>query len=278
MATTTTRAIGHCQLCGHDQKLARGRLVRHGYRRPGGRALIGRCKGTGAPPYEVSCERLRELREDGREALAYHEDYLAKIKRGEVKSFTQLVRTKRGMEQRESSASALGEVAFQRALDELRSNVENEIRSDRSEIAYMTARIDAWRPKETRTVNEHERERKTAEERAERSRLRQEKEAQRSARVTEAEGKRQATRARRAAEGAEILRQLRELAAMADQSEARRQAVRLAKKLRSTHRWFWEENFDKDPTFEPSLLRLGLAEMRDRAEYGGTGMYAHYLF
>jgi len=281
MSTTTTRSLGHCQVCGHEQKIVRGRLVRHGYRRPGHGQIHGRCKGTDASPYEVSCDRLRQLREDRQEALADHESYLTKIKRGQVASFTQLVRTKKGMEQKEYSARAMDPVAFQHALDVLRSSVEREIASDRNDIVSMTMRIDAWRPRDVRTVSEHEQERRTTEEREERVRLKQEQEAQRTSRAVEAEGKRVTTEARRVVEAADILQQLRELAARPDhQGEAvRGQASRLMKKLRTPrYYWFWSMNVDRDPAFNEALLRLGLAEIRDHAEYGGKGTYVHWLF
>jgi len=142
-------------------------------------------------------------------------------------------------------------------------------------------RIDAWRPRDVRTVSEHEQERRTTEEREERVRLKQEQEAQRTSRAVEAEGKRVTTEARRVVEAADILQQLRELAARPDhQGEAvRGQASRLMKKLRTPrYYWFWSMNVDRDPAFNEALLRLGLAEIRDHAEYGGKGTYVHWLF
>jgi hypothetical protein len=218
-----------------------------------------------------------------KEALAYHQDYLAKIDRGDVTSFTRLVRTKRGFESREYSVREMGAPLFEVELQALRQDVVREIGDARADIAYMTARIDAWKPMPSRTVDEHEQERRTTEERVARSQLRQDKAAERLARAREAESKRETLRVQRAAEGAEILRQLREMAARSDhESEAvRSQAGRLAKKLRTPkYQWFWGTNIDRDPAFDASLLRLGLAEMRDYASRGagGTGMYVHYLF
>jgi hypothetical protein len=190
------------------------------------------------------------------------------------------VRTKKGVESREYSARAMEPAAFQQALNVLRSNVEREVASDRNDIQFMRARIEAWRPKDVRTVNEQDEERRTAEERTKRGRQKQEREAERAARAVDAETKRQATEARRVVERAEFLKQLYALAARPDHesAEVRGQAARLGKKLRGSYAWLWETHIDREPSFVDALLRLGLAEHRDAAEFGGTGTHVHYRF
>lgn len=44
------RHRGACQCCGHYQVVQRGRLVNHGYKRPGDGYLIGRCPGVDLAP------------------------------------------------------------------------------------------------------------------------------------------------------------------------------------------------------------------------------------
>ena len=48
--------IGTCSVCTSTQKLRNGRLVLHGYQRPGWGVIEGRCHGVAFPPYELSTE------------------------------------------------------------------------------------------------------------------------------------------------------------------------------------------------------------------------------
>jgi hypothetical protein len=52
---------GSCQGCFKQQKTRDGRLVLHGYKRPGHGYIIGNCWGHGYAPFEVSCERTKEF-------------------------------------------------------------------------------------------------------------------------------------------------------------------------------------------------------------------------
>jgi len=49
--------MGHCQLCGHFQKLPNGRLSLHGYNKQWG-FFSGTCPGSRALPYEVSTSEI----------------------------------------------------------------------------------------------------------------------------------------------------------------------------------------------------------------------------
>ena len=53
-ATAVTRYLGNCQVCEGDQKLHHGRMVHHGYKRPGDGFIV--CPGVHQVPYEVSCD------------------------------------------------------------------------------------------------------------------------------------------------------------------------------------------------------------------------------
>lgn len=53
-AATVTRHIGFCGFCENVQKLRNGKLVLHGYQRPGWGQTEGKCPGVGKEPYEVS--------------------------------------------------------------------------------------------------------------------------------------------------------------------------------------------------------------------------------
>ena len=52
---------GECQICQRRQILdSKGKLVLHGYARPGHGYIVGDCFGVGHPPWEVACDRLAE--------------------------------------------------------------------------------------------------------------------------------------------------------------------------------------------------------------------------
>jgi len=52
----TVGAVGTCAVCDKVQKLRNGRMVHHGYLRPGYGSIYGTCAGSKQPPYEVSPE------------------------------------------------------------------------------------------------------------------------------------------------------------------------------------------------------------------------------
>ena len=47
---------GHCAVCDSPQKIRSGRMVLHGYARPGTGYIVGACLGVGFPPYELSAD------------------------------------------------------------------------------------------------------------------------------------------------------------------------------------------------------------------------------
>lgn len=55
--TNKATHMGHCQLCGHFQKLPKGVLSLHGYSKEWG-FFSGTCSGSRALPYEVSTSEL----------------------------------------------------------------------------------------------------------------------------------------------------------------------------------------------------------------------------
>lgn len=83
-ALPRTRAnTGSCGVCFANVKLDGGRLVLHGYQRPGDGMAHGRCWGVGHEPFEVSPEATRDYTDRGltpkREAAERH---VAEIARG----------------------------------------------------------------------------------------------------------------------------------------------------------------------------------------------------
>jgi hypothetical protein len=63
-------ARGTCQVClmhfavrGQVRSGGKMSLVKHGYKRPGVGWLVGECKGTGHPPFELDCQLTRQWRD-----------------------------------------------------------------------------------------------------------------------------------------------------------------------------------------------------------------------
>lgn len=57
---TALRTLGHCQCCEGEFKLHKGRMVHHGYQRPGHGQIVGDCPAVDVLPYETSCAWLRD--------------------------------------------------------------------------------------------------------------------------------------------------------------------------------------------------------------------------
>jgi hypothetical protein len=146
---TVTRQVGECQICEHTQKLQGGRLVLHGYKRPGEGHVYGDCPGTGAEPYEVSCDAIKSYQRSLIErTLPSLEARIADIDSGKVTKVTR-VGTWGG-----AKDYAVGDPGFERALQDNRHDVENQISNVKHEIKRAERRIAAWAPKPIRTVEE----------------------------------------------------------------------------------------------------------------------------
>jgi hypothetical protein len=59
----TTRHLGTCAACEREIKVRDGKLVHHGYERPGIGYIVGDCLGVGYPPHELSPEVAQMLAE-----------------------------------------------------------------------------------------------------------------------------------------------------------------------------------------------------------------------
>lgn len=61
MPAVDAEPSGTCQICFRDQQTRKGRLVLHGYKRPGEGYIIGECWGVSYAPFEVSCDRTKQF-------------------------------------------------------------------------------------------------------------------------------------------------------------------------------------------------------------------------
>ncbi len=71
---------GTCQICFREQQTRAGRLVLHGYKRPGWGYTVGKCWGCDYAPFQVSCERTKQfIGEVLKPTLARFEAQLVKL-------------------------------------------------------------------------------------------------------------------------------------------------------------------------------------------------------
>lgn len=75
----TARYIGTCPVCLSQVKIRKGKLVHHGYQRPGYGYIVGDCFGVGFPPNETSPECAQEWLAVVNEELVSVEDQLARL-------------------------------------------------------------------------------------------------------------------------------------------------------------------------------------------------------
>jgi hypothetical protein len=145
-----TRYIGNCQICEGNQKLHNGRMVHHGYQRPGDGAIRGDCPGVDHVPYEVSCERVKGYRTGVERGLLLKKEYLANLQAGNVTHIVEFLR--RGLIEHVIGVTELSrwESIVNRTIQEIRYSIPQS----ENDIARCTRRIEAWKPMPIRTVEE----------------------------------------------------------------------------------------------------------------------------
>jgi hypothetical protein len=83
---TNPTISGTCGVCLQVQALRSGKLVLHGYRRPGYGHTEGRCRGVGTVPYELSVESCAAEQHRLQEKLADVNALIDKIDRGQLET------------------------------------------------------------------------------------------------------------------------------------------------------------------------------------------------
>ena len=135
---------GSCGVCFANVKLREGKLVLHGYERPGDGQIAGRCIGTGLLPYEVSTDGLEAKLDWMREELPGVVERIRRLENDEVGDFDFDRITKDGHERVEiRRGHPQFEMARQRELGEKRT------RRKRLEatIAVYEGLVAGWRPR-----------------------------------------------------------------------------------------------------------------------------------
>jgi hypothetical protein len=149
--TTKTRHLGHCQICDREQKLARGVLVHHGYRRPGSGRIRGTCYGVASPPYELSCELLKKHLPNVQVILQDKRDFLTRLENRQIPN---LVETRLTGETVEYVCGITSLFRWEEIFKRWVTAAKDDIYQLEREIARIERRIANWKPMPVRSVDE----------------------------------------------------------------------------------------------------------------------------
>ena len=175
------RYVGECQICEGQFKVQDGRVVLHGYKRPGDGYIIGECFGRNEPPYELSCAAIPGWLEGCKSSLMEAARYLDDLKSGKIDRFRmESGYTNQGYSHKpfEAVRSELDDYAWETNLKSRIYEVERAFRFWSREVERLTKRIANWRLKPLVEVDEEGR---TPVEKAERERRTSERQAARDA-------------------------------------------------------------------------------------------------
>lgn len=159
MTELKTRFVGNCPVCERDQRLRDGKMVHHGYLRPGDGFIHGDCPGVQFPAYELStlgCEHYLKGKQEQRVSLLA---FLGQLERGEIRTlhkevydgmsrFPKLVPVSADSQDPQELA------LFARLLKAKIGQTKGHITSCEFEITRMEKRIAAWTLKAVRTLEE----------------------------------------------------------------------------------------------------------------------------
>lgn len=255
----TTRYIGNCQICEGDQKLHDGRMVHHGYSRPGDGFIHGDCPGVSAPPYETSCDLLKTVKALAEQDLVAREGRLAKLKAGEVTHFTrgkdQYTTRGRVFVVEEYVAGVTEPYLFERELRSLTWECERGVEQTKAAIERFARRIESWKPAPVRTVEEEAAKARAG--REERAKVAAERRAMRQAEAERKKRKRDELEARRQGIKDDFVRKLTVLAETPADPGSLAEAQKIASELRKKkYSFIWGL---RDLKCEEACIRLGLA-------------------
>lgn len=162
MKETVTRYLGTCQICEQEQKLHDGKMVHHGFKRPGHGSIEGDCYGVYAVPYQVSCDLVKKYLSVVSEQIVSAEARLLALETpGTVKTLTKMSGPRSIY--RKTETYTLGETpmhVWNRELERAAADVRGRIYFMKKDITRLEARIAAWKPAPIRTIEEREAEEK----------------------------------------------------------------------------------------------------------------------
>ena len=147
--------IGTCGVCGRSIKVRNGKLVHHGYSRPGTGFIEGDCFAVGAEPYERSLTATTAYRALIQAKLDNEVSFLAKLQAGEVTYFTEIHQSYLVRGKFEVTEYALGVTADYEWRSKMKakiSEVQYKARLLREEVARLDKLVEGWTLKDVKEV------------------------------------------------------------------------------------------------------------------------------
>lgn len=146
--TTSTRYIGTCPVCSRDIKVRDGKLVHHGYERPGHGYIEGDCFGVGYEPHETSPKCAEEYRTHLASILGAK---LGELQRAPEKPELYVERT---FPERNLVKIAKGEPSFDMELKYYIRRLEQTIEHIRFDYKRVDGLLKDWTAQPLKTVEE----------------------------------------------------------------------------------------------------------------------------
>ncbi len=152
----TTRYLGNCQICEGDFKLHEGKMVHHGYKRPGDGYIHGDCVAVGQPPYEVSCEIIKSVIPQVKAQRDNQVKYLAKLENKEVLEISSIGydRWTKRITTETFYVTTMDPYRWERLEESKITETKGRILSLESEIKRFEKRVADWKPMPIRTTEE----------------------------------------------------------------------------------------------------------------------------
>jgi len=279
---TIVTILGTCGVCEREIAVQDGRLVHHGYRRPGDGQIHGDCFAVGYEPYERSTKACEDYRQMVAQSIPPLETRLAALEAGTVTYIRKVAIRKVAMDRRELIvteyvAGVSDYWTFAEAIRRETSEVRYALNAAQAEVARMQRLIDGFELRELGTetrAGQKTREEKEARaaERAAKRAAKAEKEAAKNAKKAAREAKAEAVKAKYRGELealAEKAEATDELQAPATRQEAKRIMERMEKECRKTPKVSF---YASDLGWDDVLVRVGLASRRE------DGWVQHELF
>ncbi len=146
-----------CQVCGRPIKSNTGVIAHHGYKRPGYGWQTSSCPGALYLPYEVSCDRLREVIGQVKNFVARQESILTEFVANPPQTLTvterrhsrdegKLVTYEKPAELSKYRACMPGTYECAHAYRVY--EIERELKAAKSDLAQMTTRLEQWQPQQ----------------------------------------------------------------------------------------------------------------------------------
>lgn len=151
-----------CQVCGRAIKANTGLIAHHGYKRPYEGWQTASCEGARYVPYEVSCDRLREVIEIIKKFVASQEEDLAVLVTTPPQTITVFERRgsyEKGIERTYTKPDDFEHLtAFELSMrshhpgtyvcawDDRKRNYEKTIRMAKADLQVMERRLNEWKP------------------------------------------------------------------------------------------------------------------------------------